>query len=80
MEKSEENEVPALVLIERLKSLGYNPEETVYSLTLADVADCLADVKGDCSEIGDEELKDLVGKAVKGTEYIDWWTSIKWQL
>jgi len=38
MEKLEENEVPALVLIERLKSLGYNPEETVYSLTLADVA------------------------------------------
>jgi len=46
MNESEEDKVPALILIERLKSLGYNPEETVYSLTLADVADCLADVKG----------------------------------
>ena len=64
-------------LVDSLKEHGVNPDEIVYTLSVRDVLNCIAEVYEDeIDSMSVDELKGLIKKGTDATENIPWFDVI----
>lgn len=65
-------------LIQKVKTKGYDPGKQVFTLTIADIVECIVDaLDEDALKLSDRDLEILLDRGIESTEWILWSDTIQ---